>query len=713
MKTRRVLSAMLILAMLLSTVMIGVTVRAEENLPFTDVPDTWYTEAVATVYNEGIMKGVSATTFEPLKSLTRAEFVTILGRLNKCEENLPYGFTDIPDGAWYKPYVGWAESAGIVNGYNGDPKAFAGDKNISRAEMMVMTARYMKSEWISFEDSADAKEFTDKDIVESLTWAADGINVTRKAGLIMGDAAGNFNPHANASRAEIATIIVRFISKLPEAKDEMFMKFDHLSELVECEGKNIVLTYGKWLPVKHNRPDAIGDQILPQMGLDTDTYEIFMAEEHYASFKKSYQDNVYNGNILHGECFKGNMASFGIRNKITGEETAKRMHLCNVYFDESPLDPYTYDVDIPEELHTAMLERGVHSTGNVARLASAFAKAEAGEDLNVCYIGGSITAGGGAQLNGNWISGVTDWIQHQFPKSKVTGINAGIGGTGSQLGILRLDKHVLNYDPDIVFVEFSANDQGGQAYRESFEALIRKCLEYDEDTAVVIVLVANSNKDKGLAAARKNHFEFAEYYDLPIVDIHMGVHVGIDAGEFTFDDFTHDGAHPTTWGHQVMSDIVEHFLSEVRGDIKTATADELKIKPLPEMLCADTYVGYKPIDDSNLENITGLGDWELIVDPDQAVLCVYNVWTSNKPGGEPFTFKFTGSELYVMMYNSACITVTATDGKNVYTGDTSTEWLFKDLPYNEYTVTLKMTGFDHDDETGLDEPPYIFGFVYR
>ena len=150
MKKYKALSAFLILVILmLGTVCTAV--NAEEKLPFTDVSDdAWYKDAVASVYSEGIMKGVTSTTFDPLKSLTRAEFVTILGRMDKCEENLAYGFTDVPDGAWYAPYVGWAESAGIVNGYNGDAKAFAGDRNISRAEMMVMTARYMKHKWISF-----------------------------------------------------------------------------------------------------------------------------------------------------------------------------------------------------------------------------------------------------------------------------------------------------------------------------------------------------------------------------------------------------------------------------------------------------------------------------------------------------------------------------------------------------------------------------------
>ena len=449
------------------------------------------------------------------------------------------------------------------------------------------------------------------------------------------------------------------------------------------------------------------------MGLDTDIYEISMTEQNYNTFRHTYEENVYKGKILAGECKEMLMTPFAIRNKVTGEETATRMHLCNVYYDDSPIDPYEYDVDLPEDLHAEMVETGVHSTGNIARLASVFAKAEAGEDLNVCYIGGSITAGGGADPGGNWVSGVTDWLSHQFPDSKVTGINAGIGGTGSDIGITRLHKHVLNYDPDIVFVEFSANDRNTQAYRESFEAVVRTCLEYDEDTAVIIVLVANGDKENGLAGPRKNHFEFAEYYDLPIVDIHLGVHVGVDAGYFTFDDFTHDGAHPTTWGHMVMSDIVEYFLSVIMDEIDKASPAELVIKPLPEMLCADTYMGYKPIDDSNTENIVSMGDWEQIVDPDQAVLCVYNVWTTSKIGGAPLTFKFTGSELYLMMYHRVCVEIRVTDGVNEYVFANPEEFVFTDLEKKEYTVTITMTGFDYDDETGLNEPPYIFGMVYR
>lgn len=714
-KSKLLLRALLCAVLFAVTVMLSVTVLAAET-PWTDVKDTWYTDAVVKANSLGIMKGTSDTTFEPMKPLTRAEYVTILGRLDGGEENLPYSFTDIPEKAWYRTYVGWAEQAGIVNGYNGDPECFSGNTYISRAEMMVMTARYMKYKWISFEDAADIKDFTDKAKVDKIGWAAEGIELTRRAGLIKGDSAGNFNPTNTASRAEIATIVVRFVDKLPEAKDPMFMKFEHLKELVECEGNNPVLTFGRWLDVRQNRPDVIGDQILPQMGLDTDVYEIAMTEQNYNTFKLTYQDNVYQDHIKDGECKKGLMTPFAIRNKVTGEETAQRMHLCNVYFKDSGVDASTYDVDLPEDVLKKMCETGVDSTGNLARLASVFKRAEAGEELNVVYIGGSICAGAGADPGGNWVSGVTDWFEKRFPKAKVTGVNAGVGGTGSDFGIMRLQKHVLNFDPDIVFIEFVSNDGAGEKYRESYEALLRKFFEYGEDTAVIQVLVASINRDNGHADVRRNHFEFAEHYDLPNIDIHRGVHAGVDTGLFDFGDFTHDGDHPTTWGHMVMSEIIEHFLEVADEKIKKASASELVIKPLPEMINKDTYMHLGYIDEYHTDGIVSMGDWEQIVDPDEGALCTYNVWTTSKVGGKPLTFKFTGKELYLMLYNSQCLELKISDGVNEYivsSPEVAPAAAFSADEVKEYTVTVTMKQFYHNEKTGVDEPPYLFAISYK
>ena len=142
---------------------------------------------------------------------------------------MEFSFTDVPDDAWYKKYVGWAESAGVITGY-GNAETFGGGELITREQLMLMTSRYMKYEWIQFPDSDSAVEFADKAKISS--WAADGVEVTRKAGLITGDANANFNPQNNATRAEIATIVVRYADKLSTALDPMHMKLAYFTELV-------------------------------------------------------------------------------------------------------------------------------------------------------------------------------------------------------------------------------------------------------------------------------------------------------------------------------------------------------------------------------------------------------------------------------------------------------------------------------------------------
>jgi lysophospholipase L1-like esterase len=98
-------------------------------------------------------------------------------------------------------------------------------------------------------------------------------------------------------------------------------------------------------------------------------------------------------------------------------------------------------------------------------LANFIAKAQAGNELRIAYLGGSITAQEG------WRPKSLAWIQQTYPKAKLTQINAAIGGTGSDLGVFRLKQDVLDQKPDLLFVEFAVND-GGQS-----PANIWRCME--------------------------------------------------------------------------------------------------------------------------------------------------------------------------------------------------------------------------------------------
>ena len=134
-----------------------------------------------------------------------------------------------------------------------------------------------------------------------------------------------------------------------------------------------------------------------------------------------------------------------------------------------------------------MVDRSLLSTGSMTRMANVFKRAQNGEPITAAYIGGSITEGYNAGTTEFYAKTCTDLLQSYFPDSTVTGVNAGISGTPSLLGNLRLERDVLSADPDIVFVEFAVNDGQESDYKNAYESLVRTLLTQDKDIAVVLL----------------------------------------------------------------------------------------------------------------------------------------------------------------------------------------------------------------------------------
>ncbi|MBQ9920679.1 MAG: S-layer homology domain-containing protein, partial [Clostridia bacterium] len=640
----------------------------------------------------------------------------ILFRLSGGEENMEFTFTDVPDDAWYKKYVGWAESAGVITGY-GNAETFGGNELITREQLMLMTSRYMKYEWIQFPDSDSAVDFTDKAKISS--WAADGVEVTRKAGLVTGDNGGNFNPQNNATRAEIATIVVRYADKLSTALDPMHMKLDHFLELVEVEGKNPVLRFGKDMDVRQNRADVIGEQFLPQMGLDTEKYEMVMDENTYRNFRSSYQPYVFLGKMEVGE-YKSVLTKIVIRNKETGETTKSVTYQCKLYYIDRIIDPATYDVDLPADVQAQMNDTSVASLGNVSRLASVFARAEKGEKITAAYIGGSLTQAGTADKNGNWASGTSAWLERKFPKAEIVHVNAGWGGTNSDFGAVRMEDNVLMYDPDIVFIEFTTNDpNGSDYYKQSMESLVRRALEHGDDTAVIIVLAGNANPYEGMLDSREMNCDLAEYYGLPVIDFNAGLHVGIDAGLYDYDIISVDGDHLNTWGYQAELDMVEYMFEKICDKISTSSASELKIPAIPEKLFApgDRFMDLVTINPNMNENlITSFGSWKRWETSDDGELLRVGYTCSGLNGNDPLKFTFAGSDLYIPLYSTETVNlkITLDDGAGhkyeyLYGAETNKPYRVNSEPLVKSTYNVTITV----DNPTAGEDVVFFGITYR
>ena len=189
----------------------AVTVRAlflPETLPFADVEaDDWFFEAVAFAYGGGLMDGVSEDRFDPDSTLTRAMTATILWRLEgspEVDSLLP--FTDVDEGSWYAEAVRWAASEGIVLGVS--DTSFAPGSDITREELATMLYRYAQYKGYDTDAAGSLSDFNDADdasdyAVEALTWAVD-------KGLITGVSTGTLLPRGTATRAQAATMLMRF-----------------------------------------------------------------------------------------------------------------------------------------------------------------------------------------------------------------------------------------------------------------------------------------------------------------------------------------------------------------------------------------------------------------------------------------------------------------------------------------------------------------------
>ena len=193
-----------------------VTVRAifveiNEGLPFVDVAsNAWYYDAVEYVYDNDLFEGMSAYIFGPNEPMNRGMLVTVLYRLEgEPRVNGDNNFSDVGDNLWYSDAVVWANSHGIVEGYNG---SFRPLDNISREEMAAVIYRYAVYKGldvVTLEENlggfVDGSEVSD--------WAVQSMNWAVGQGVLHGKGANNLDPQGIATRAEVAQILMNYLER--------------------------------------------------------------------------------------------------------------------------------------------------------------------------------------------------------------------------------------------------------------------------------------------------------------------------------------------------------------------------------------------------------------------------------------------------------------------------------------------------------------------
>ena len=176
---------------------------------FTDITGHWAADNILFVASRGLLSGTSDTTFSPGTGMTRGMFVTALGRLAGINpDSYQTGkFTDVKADAYYAPYVNWAAQNGIVEGVTST--TFAPDTNINREQMAVIMKNYAAKLGYDLPQTLKAVTFADNTQISS--WAKDAVKSMQQAGILAGKNGNKFDPKGTATRAEVATVLRRFV----------------------------------------------------------------------------------------------------------------------------------------------------------------------------------------------------------------------------------------------------------------------------------------------------------------------------------------------------------------------------------------------------------------------------------------------------------------------------------------------------------------------
>ena len=275
-----------------------------------------------------------------------------------------------------------------------------------------------------------------------------------------------------------------------------------------------------------------------------------------------------------------------------------------------------------------------------------YAKAKKGATVTVAFIGGSITQGEYC-----YRLQITKYMEQAFPEVRFKWINAGVSGTGTDLGAFRIQEQVLQYKPDLVFIEFAVNG----AYPDGMEGMIRKIMQTDPHMdACLIYTIYNgqtSPYQKGSMPQNIKRLEdIAAYYQLP--SIHLGMEPaqlekegkllwkGTQADAAGKILFSGDGVHPIAAGGNLYAAAIARGLKKIREQALASPSSHLLPKPL---IGSDWEVAgmYLPSQIAVFDK-----SWKEIATADHPSLKKFAGWfdtvMSSSKEGASFSFGFEG-----------------------------------------------------------------------
>ena len=285
-----------------------------------------------------------------------------------------------------------------------------------------------------------------------------------------------------------------------------------------------------------------------------------------------------------------------------------------------------------------------------------FEKLNAGGEVHIGYLGGSITAQDG------WRPKTLQWFQKKFPQARLSEINAAIGGTGSDLGVFRLKHDVLGGKPDLLLVEFAVNDGGAapEQIHRCMEGIVRQTWRDNPATDVCFVYTLAGNMLQTLQEGKLPRSaavmeQLADFYAIPSINMALEVARLEKAGQLIFKGdkpktdadkaalgskilFSPDAVHPyTDTGHQLYLEAVARGMELMRPIGKPGP------HPLARPFVADNLEQAKLVPFSRAQLSPG---WQKLPATNHLVKSFGNrlpeLWQGAQPG-QTATFSFRGT----------------------------------------------------------------------
>lgn len=196
------------------TISVTFAKKPVEPLPFVDVAaEEWYGDAVATVYAQGLMMGTAEDTFAPELVATRGMVVSILHRLAGSPTVSAEAFEDVTADDWYGQAVAWAASEGIASGTSAE--TFSPNAAVTREQLAALLCNFAAQQGMDTTARSDLSSFDDAETVSD--WAQDAVSWAHAEGLLAGTSATTLSPQGEATRAQLAAMLVRFSDYLENA----------------------------------------------------------------------------------------------------------------------------------------------------------------------------------------------------------------------------------------------------------------------------------------------------------------------------------------------------------------------------------------------------------------------------------------------------------------------------------------------------------------